>query len=114
MNTLEDSLRYIAKLERTRRINRVDFNRLTNALRDFAQSADQEHFKRIVDAYISCAENDYSDDGPADVRGEPLAFLEWLCIGLDHSFTSVGLRSWKAGVAYERLPVGEIQTFFRE
>ena len=119
--TLSGSKRYIAKLERAKRATDIDISQLTQALKNFAQSNDREYFAKTVDAYVQCVTTEIPEDTQAtrrtnDMTKEPLAFLEWLCMGLDHSFTTVGHHAWAAaaGMTTEGLPLGEIQSFFRD
>ena len=117
--TLSGSKKYIAKLERAKRATDIDISQLTQALKNFAQSNNREYFAKTVDAYVQCVTTEIPKDtqttGTNEMTKEPLAFLEWLCVGMDHSFTTVGHHALAAaaGIITEKLPLGEIQSFFR-
>lgn len=79
-----------------------------------AKAKDETTFRKIIDSCTRCLK---AIDNPEDRRrDEPLAFLEWLCVSMDHGFATVGFEALanKAGIIREQLPLRQTQKFFRE
>lgn len=104
--TIDDAHNLITKLDKAENIIGINTSNLARAMEAFANVKDKKNFKKVVDKYISLAKQDSLS---LKKDANPYSFLEYLCAGMDHSFTTIGYSSWKR----EKLEPGITQTFFR-
>ena len=104
--TINDALNLANKLDESKDITEINPANLAKAMKAFANLKNKENFKKIIDKYVSLAERTTED---LDIKKDPYGFLEYLCAGIDHSFTTVGYSAWKG----EKLEPGITQLFFQ-
>lgn len=110
--TLKDAKRYLKDTQKSEQ-SLMDFTSLGQALQVFAQERYGHCFKILADRYVKYSEAHKEDS--ITLTKEPLAVLEWLCMGMDHGFSAIGYKSLeaKAGIKTERLPIKDTQRFFQ-
>jgi hypothetical protein len=122
--TLKDARNYATAVERLTRVQDIDLLAIGQALETLANAGDEENFRRVVDSYVRCSATGDAETYTAHVKKEPLAVLEWLCMGRDHGFSEVGYLTWLAereiatgqiqSGTERRPPVDQTQGFFNE
>jgi len=109
--SLEDARKYSEEIRVLTTLEKVNLRFLGKSLKILAEAEDEAAFKRIVDTYVKIAKQ--SDN--VDLRGNPLSFLELMCAGLDHGFSTIGFAALraKAGILEPKPLIKQTQGFFR-
>lgn len=109
--TLEDARKYAESIGNAKQVQVINPVDVVRSLGFLANAKDEIAFRKIVDFYVKFAEAN-----PSDLVDEPLAFLEWLCMANDHSFSAIGTEALysNAGIVRERLETKATQTFFQK
>jgi len=108
---LENAKQLVQRISTATEPISLEDSQVVNALEALAKTDDEASFRTVVDAYVEQLK------GRGEIE-DPYAFVEWLCMGKDHTFTVVGHTSWD--VAAGNLPQSyclsllEIQAFFRK
>ncbi len=110
IETIEQARNYAQKILQCEKIEEVFSFDIMNSLSILAQSHDENHYRKIVDSFLRLTSN-LIKDGKSNIRlsENPLSFLEFLCIGIDHGFPSLGY-GWDG----KKLPVQENQAYFNK
>lgn len=98
--TVAQNIRY------RKNIDRVDCSRVAESLKILAEHDSKSDFKKLIDNYKALAER----TGDGDLKTNPLGFLEFLCAGMDSSFTQLGYCSYTGTTP----PLGTTQRYFRD
>ena len=106
--TLKDALNYrdrIGKLDDYVKLDTIEFNK---AIKFFADNGDKTNFKKMTDRFLTLIKDAKYE--PEEIKENPLSFLEFLCAGMDKSFTIIGY----SGVVEEGVEPGNAQKLLRE
>ncbi|MBS3079881.1 hypothetical protein J4221_00250 [Candidatus Pacearchaeota archaeon] len=110
IETPEQARNYAEEIESYRNVYSVRLANLGRALQILAKSQDEEHYRKIVDSFTRLARENTSHSFLGNgTNNNPLSFLEYLCIGMDHGFTAFGF-GWDGN----RHPVKETQSYFNK
>ena len=106
----EEARNYAEEIARCQRMTQVDSMKVIKSLSLLGQSEDEENYRKIVDSFVRLAKR-LGQENELDKRlsENPLNYLEFLCIGIDHGFTALGF-GWDG----RKLSVKENQSYFNK
>ncbi len=104
--SIEKVFDLISDLKNLESINEVNPSNLVKAMQFLTYQEDEDNFKQVVDEYVALAERTIEK---SDVKENPRGFLEYLCAGVDRSFTMVGYSAYLG----KKVEPGQFQSFFR-
>lgn len=84
---IEDARAFTRRFTRRKIYKGVDSSEIGQALKAYATIGDEINFRKVVDKYKLLTRTLPEGD---NIRREPLSFLEFICAGLDSSFTYIG------------------------
>ena len=108
--TLKDALNYRDRMEKIDDYFNLDTLQFNKAIKFFADGDDKTNFKKLTDKFLELAKNSEKYDSMAQIRKNPLSFLEFLCAGMDHGFSIIGY----PGLVNEDVGPGNAQRMLRE
>lgn len=110
IETVEQAKNYAEEIAKFQGMDQVDSMQVVKALSLLGKAEDEESYRKVVDSFAKLAERmERNNNLDRRLSENPLGFLEFLCIGVDHRFTAIGF-GWDG----KKLPARENQSYFNK